>query len=416
MGGMAVADISREAGTAEAADQAPDGIVGCSDDALFYGFTQLEALRRALLAEQLALVGEVARRESWKADGAANLAGWVAAPTGMADHDAHSMARLAGQLDRMPILAAALARSAFDLTQAALVAKLVDLLGSDEGAIVAEAEGRSVAQLKAALAGARPVTPQEAHEAHRTRSLRMYFDERSGQYRLNARLTPDAGATVQAALERVAGARAEDWAPDPDPDSHPLPEPHRAQMADALVEICSTELAADADADRATVVIHAPIEVLNGHGSALITASDAPLGPSVVHRILCDARFELVADPPGGADPFRLGRTTRTIPGPLARQLRWRDRTCRFPGCGRRRWVHAHHIAHWADGGPTDFDNLVLLCHTHHTLLHESGWMLSGNPDGDLTFHKPGGGSWTSRPARLRADLRRPPRNRPARR
>ncbi len=146
------------------------------------------------------------RRKSWKADGAANLAGWVAAPTGMSDHDAHTMARLAVQLERMPAVAAALAAGAFDLDQAAMVATLVDLLG-DEAAVVSEAEGRSVAQLKAAVAGARPVTAQDAEEAHRTRSLRMYFDERSGQYRLNARLTPDAGATVEAALERVAGAR-----------------------------------------------------------------------------------------------------------------------------------------------------------------------------------------------------------------
>ncbi|MDQ6836873.1 MAG: HNH endonuclease [Actinomycetota bacterium] len=405
---MAVVELSETATGGES-------LADCSDDALSYGFTQLELLRRTLLAEQLALVGEVARRESWKVDGAANLAGWITAPTGMADHDAHDMARLAQQLDRMPALAAALAAGAFDLTQAAMVAKLVDLL-DDEPAVVADAEGRSVAQLKAALAGARPITAKEAHETHRTRSLRISFDERTGQYRLNARLAPDAGATVEAALARVAGTRPDDWVPDPDPHGHPLPEHYRSQMADALVEICSTELAADADADRATVVIHAPIEVLEGRGSALVTASDAPLGTSTVRRILCDARFELVTDHPG-ADPYRLGRTTRTIPSPLGRQLRWRDRTCRFPGCGRRRWVHAHHITHWADGGPTDLDNLVLLCGTHHTLLHESGWTLSGHPDGDLTFHRPDGGDWTSRPARLRSDLRRPPPgNRPVRR
>lgn len=404
---MAVIELS----PAETVDEA---LAGCSDDALSYGFIQLELLRRALLAEQLALVGEVARRKSWKADGAANLAGWVAAPTGMSDHDAHTMARLAVQLERMPAVAGALAAGAFDLDQAAMVAALVDLLG-DEAAVVSEAEGRSVAQLKAAVAGARPVTAQDAEEAHRTRSLRMYFDERSGQYRLNARLTPDAGATVEAALERVAGTRPDDWTPDPDPDSHPLPEPHGSQMADALVEICSTELAADADADRATVVIHAPVEVLDGHGSALIAASDASVGASTLYRILCDARFELVADGPGGSDPYRLGRATRTIPGPLARQLRWRDRTCRFPGCGRRRWVQAHHITHWADGGPTDLNNLVLLCHTHHTLLHESGWTLSGHPDTSLTFHQPGGRDWTSRPALLRTDLR-PTRVTPLRR
>ncbi len=69
------------------------------------------------------------------------------------------MARLAEQLKRMPAVAAAVAAGAFDLDQAALVATLVDLLG-DESAVVSEAEGRSVAQLKAAVAGARPVPPR----------------------------------------------------------------------------------------------------------------------------------------------------------------------------------------------------------------------------------------------------------------
>jgi hypothetical protein len=53
--------------------------------------------------------------------------------------------------------------------------------------------------------------------------------------------------------------------------------------------------------------------------------------------------------------------------------------------------LKAHHLVHWADGGPTDLDNLVLLCHAHHTLLHEGGWGTSGHPARELRFHDPGG-------------------------
>src|SRR3990172_5712616 len=74
----------------------------------------------------------------------------------------------------------------------------------------------------------------------------------------------------------------------------------------------------------------------------------------------CDSRLEVVLDDPYG---LCLGvvRTTRTIPAWLARQIRYRDKTCAYPGCERDFLLEIHHIIHWVDGGPTDYDNLVLL-------------------------------------------------------
>jgi hypothetical protein len=60
----------------------------------------------------------------------------------------------------------------------------------------------------------------------------------------------------------------------------------------------------------------------------------------------------------------------------MHRALKRRDRGCRFPGCVNTRFVDGHHIRHWADGGPTRLDNLVLLCRHHHRLLHEGGYYL----------------------------------------
>jgi hypothetical protein len=68
-----------------------------------------------------------------------------------------------------------------------------------------------------------------------------------------------------------------------------------------------------------------------------------------------------------------------------------RRAACRFPGCERKRWLNAHHLVHWADGGGTNLDNLILLCHAHHRLIHEGGWRTSGHPGHDLRFHDPGG-------------------------
>jgi 5-methylcytosine-specific restriction endonuclease McrA len=62
---------------------------------------------------------------------------------------------------------------------------------------------------------------------------------------------------------------------------------------------------------------------------------------------------------------------------------------CRFPGCDHRRFLHAHHIVHWSDGGATQIDNLVLLCSAHHSQVHDEGWHIERRPDGDFVFHRP---------------------------
>ncbi|MDR7291387.1 hypothetical protein J2S38_004450 [Mycolicibacterium senegalense] len=75
------------------------------------------------------------------------------------------------------------------------------------------------------------------------------------------------------------------------------------------------------------------------------------------------------------------GRTTRTISRRLRRALEHRDRCCVVPGCGSTRGLHAHHIAHWEDGGPTELDNLVLVCPFHHRLHHRGGITITGPAD-----------------------------------
>ena len=75
---------------------------------------------------------------------------------------------------------------------------------------------------------------------------------------------------------------------------------------------------------------------------------------------------------PDGSGVLDVGRATRVVPTGLRAALEARDRGCVIPGCGApRRWCDAHHVIHWADGGPTSLANLALLCDRHHTLVHE---------------------------------------------
>ncbi|MGH7314302.1 MAG: HNH endonuclease signature motif containing protein [Candidatus Rokuibacteriota bacterium] len=85
-----------------------------------------------------------------------------------------------------------------------------------------------------------------------------------------------------------------------------------------------------------------------------------------------------------------IGARTRTIPPALRRALQHRDQGCRFPGCGVR-FGQGHHIRHWARGGPTTLSNLALLCRRHHRAVHDEGYQLDQELDGELRFRRPDG-------------------------
>jgi hypothetical protein len=112
-----------------------------------------------------------------------------------------------------------------------------------------------------------------------------------------------------------------------------------------------------------------------------------PAGTS--QRLACDAsRVVMRHDEEGRL--LEVGARTRTIPPALRRALQHRDRGCRFPGCGVR-FGQGHHIRHWAQGGPTTLSNLTMLCRRHHRAVHEEGYQVEREPNGELRFQRPDG-------------------------
>jgi len=104
-------------------------------------------------------------------------------------------------------------------------------------------------------------------------------------------------------------------------------------------------------------------------------------------------RFLLDALPPPLRAPslaLDVGRTARVVPPHLRKALNLRDKGCAFNGCGAPPpWCHAHHLIHWADGGPTSLRNLVLLCTRHHHHVHDLGWDIKLNTNGTTTTIPP---------------------------
>ncbi|MGO4200517.1 DUF222 domain-containing protein [Rhodococcus sp. TAF43] len=113
-----------------------------------------------------------------------------------------------------------------------------------------------------------------------------------------------------------------------------------------------------------------------------------PLTIATARRIACDCALTPIVMKDGV--PLDLGRTTRTVSKKQRRALVARDNGCAFPGCGAPpAHCEGHHVKHWADGGPTDLDNLVLLCRYHHRLLHHSHWDVEIGPDRQPWFTPP---------------------------
>jgi hypothetical protein len=373
-------------------DAGPDW-AGCSFEELADGIGQLHGLLSATQSQLFAAVRELSRREEdLAADGCRDVRAWLVARLGLSASTVRQWAATAGALGSLPALSSLFSSGQVSLDQLAPVAKVAT--PEADAALAATLPGLSAAAAAALAKRAEDVPPDDEAEAHRRRHLRLW---QSGQaLRLSGLLGVLEGAVVRAALERIAEAQG------PDPETGYAPA--EVRMADALVELAGAALSADADPDRATVVVHVDADVLATEQGSAETGDGAAVSARAARRAACDARLQvLLRDSRTGS--VDLGRTTRSVPPGLSRYLRRRDGGCRFPGCHAKRGVQAHHVLHWADGGPTDRSNLVSLCRRCHRKVHEGRWRVEGDAEGELTFRSPAGRVLTSRPAPLRQEL-----------
>jgi hypothetical protein len=124
--------------------------------------------------------------------------------------------------------------------------------------------------------------------------------------------------------------------------------------------------------------------------------------PELAQRIACDAEvWRAILDPATGL-PLEVGRSHRIVPAWIRKALHARDRGCRWPGCTvPAAWTDAHHLLAWWLGGPTDIDNLLLLCRYHHHKVHEGHWTLRLDRDtGQAHITRPDGQPYELGPSR----------------
>ncbi len=250
---------------------------------------------------------------------------------------------------------------------------LAHVLDPEQGRLVSEAEERAVEQ-------------------------RQLFVQR-GSGDIRGRLDPVAVDGLLAAIGPLAAPRT---GPEGEPDARPVAR----RRADALVEIVEVALRSGLlpteGGEPPQVLVTVPWSTLaeqpddpargttaNAGSLAGELIDGTAVSAEAARRIACDA--SVIAAVFGSfGQVLDIGRAARSVPRPIRRALTARDRGCAFPGCDRPpTWCEAHHIWHWAHGGPTSLDNLVLLCGHHHRTVHHHGWVVHVGAEGLPVFTPP---------------------------
>jgi 5-methylcytosine-specific restriction endonuclease McrA len=245
----------------------------------------------------------------------------------------------------------------------------------------------------------------EENRRHAHRELSLYPDD-DGSWVLRGRLTAEQGALIAKALEAAQNQAFEERRAEPEAVEQMIErdecivtgfsEPVAQRRVDALERVARNYLAgpeaSDSTGDRYLVNLHTDIETLkaDGVGASANLDDRAEIPAETARRLACDASLIQWLETEEG-EPLSVGRKTRSIPPAIRRALKRRDGGCRFPGCTATRFVDAHHVHHWADGGETRMENLIQLCRRHHRLVHEGGFGLEARPDRTFRFSLPDG-------------------------
>lgn len=323
----------------------------------------------------LLLIAEFDQRQGWAQWGVNSCAHWLSWRCGIGLVTGRAHVRVARRLLELPLVRAAFSRGELSYSKVRALARVAT--PETEGdflEIARHGTGAQLEKLVRGYAGALAATVDHAQEVYKRHHLVVSWDD-DGSFRLQAKLSPEDGALVLAALKAAD-------------------ETGRGG-ADALVMLARTALDAPASdrtaSDPCEVVVHVDVESLTGDQvHERCELADGPsLAPETVRRLGCDGAVVRILERDGR--PLSVGRRTRAIPAPLRRALRSRDGGCRFPGCTNRRFLHAHHIRHWARGGSTSLDNLVQLCSHHHRLVHEGGFCVDRYGKHGIRFRRPDG-------------------------
>ena len=338
---------------------------------LFGEFSELAGQRNAIDGRIVEIVAEIDGDRLWGNTGCRSVAALVAWKLGSSSANAHTITAVASRSAQFPRCVAGLREGRLSLDQVGVIAeRAAD--GSDEH-YAALAEVATVCQLRTAIKleprpQPDPQPERAAVDQQNQRRAVHHLEDHPAQTR--RRQIRCGAALPHRRVDRRMETRPRQGDDGRSPNRPPLPG-----AGDGFMRL--VEAGWDADAARrphgqhTTVVMHVDVKdrVAALHLGPLLTDSER-------RYLTCDATCEVWFHRDGQL--IGAGRTTRVINRRLRRALEHRHPTCAVPGCGATRGLHAHHIRHWEDGGPTELDNLVLVCPYHHRLHHRGVITITG--------------------------------------
>jgi Domain of unknown function (DUF222) len=329
--------------------------------------------RNAVDAEIQRRLLRLDRTQAYESDGSLTSKGWLRWNCNLTHAAASDRVELARQMQSLPLTTQALAAGDISYEQAALIARTRQQLGKlwpaeSEEILVTAAREMDPVRLRRATTHLRYcVQPdgvlEEANAGDDRRFLHLN-QTLGGVFVLNGQFGADDGATLKAALMSVLRPPTENDERSP-----------AQRRADALIDLVKN------GSPKPQVVVNVEMSTLAqepGSPAAEMEWSHTPIHGETARRIACDCSVTPIVN----GEPYQA---SRVVPGAMRRALAARDKHCRFPGCDMPpAWTDAHHIQHWADGGPTKLFNLVLMYRRHHRLVHEGRWRLITAGDGLL--------------------------------
>jgi len=362
-------------------------------DQLQEQITELSGHLNAANYRWLCLIAEFDRRGGW-CDGALHsCAHWLNFKCGLDLGAAREKVRVSHALAKLPKIAAAMARGELSYSKVRALTR-VAVEATEEYFLMIALHGTAYHVETLVRHYRRALQVEElARDASQQENRRFsYWYDEDGSLVFKGRLPALPGAALikamEAAMEELPTSDIDaQWS---DTDAH-----RPIRRADALALLAENFLNRGPrdlnTADRFQVVVHVADETLRDNAPGRCEIENGPtVAAETARRLACDASLVRVTENEQG-EILDIGRKTRSIPPSIRRALNSRDRGCQFPGCTHRRYVDAHHIHHWAQGGETKLANLITLCRFHHRYVHEECLTIAGQADGSWRFLRPDG-------------------------
>jgi hypothetical protein len=378
---------------------------------------ELSAHMAVNMCHWLQLVGEFDARDGWAEWGVYSCAHWLSWRCSVALRAGREQVRVARCLRNLPLITAEFAAGRLSYSKVRAITRIATADNEEYLVMLGtHATGAQLEKIVSAYRGVLNATTEGARAAHARRHLYWAQDD-DGSLLIQARLPADEGAVVMAALAQADATAQADAADECESErecsaehsaddvwcsAEQQREPLSVRRADALVALARAQLASDqhehAGPDPVELTVHVDVESLASEEiqERSELANGPAIAPETARRLGCDASLVRIIERDGS--PLTVGRRTRSIPPALRRVLIDRDRQCRFPSCTHQRYLHAHHIQHWARGGPTNLNNLIHLCPQHHRLVHEGGYTVERGVGGAIRFLRPDGTAIPERP------------------